>query len=366
MHRVPRTLRIVAAVGAVLALLVGAWSALARPGHQGRLARVLRPAAQYFARYLPVPPAPGPVQRPREGGLDVTFLVTADTHFGWGVHDDPEIEPKLDPVEFPVGIDREHVRVIQQMNTIAGRLYPTTIGGRVDEPRGVLVAGDLTENGKPSEWKRFAAYYGRDGTDGLLRYPVYEGFGNHDWNHGDYVARQVAERHGDVRYSWEWGDLTVVCLADAPGRKGLSWLQETLAKTGRERPVILFFHYPLAGAYSETNWFGYGPFRERLVRALEGFNVVGVFHGHFHATGSYRWHGYDVYNVGSAKYRWNSFAVVRVTDDRMTVASWNYRHRRWWWWHTKPINLPPGVGNPERLQVTKFLEIDRQPVIFDR
>ena len=366
MRRVPLTLRILAVVGAVLALLVGAWTAVARPKHPGRLLRVLRPAALYFERYLPIPAAPGPVRRPRQGGLDVTFLVTADTHFGWGVHDDSEQEPEFDPVSHPVGIDREHALVVEQMNSIAGRLYPALLGGRVDQPRGLLVAGDLTENGRPSEWKRFTAYYGRDGTDGLLRIPVYEGFGNHDWNYGDYVSSQIAERHGDVRYSWEWGDLTLICLADAPGRKGLAWLQQTLAKTGRERPVILYFHYPLKGAYSETNWFGYGPFRDHLQRVLQGFNVVGIFHGHFHATGAYRWHGYDVYNVGSAKYRWNSFAVVHVTDHRMTVSSWNYRYRRWWWWHTKPINIPPTVGSPDRLQVDNFAEATRPPVIFDR
>src|SRR5690606_3152205 len=66
-------------------------------------------------------------------------------------------------------------------------------GTPVAQPRGLLVAGDLTQNGKDgraenngslgrNELGQFISDYGLTGTDGLLRFPVYEGYGNHDFD----------------------------------------------------------------------------------------------------------------------------------------------------------------------------------------
>src|SRR5262249_40841731 len=101
-----------------------------------------------------------------------------------------------------------------------------------------------------------------------------------------------------------------------------------------------FFHYPLEGP--ETFWFGDGPFRDQLIGILAGYNVLGIFNGHRHTSGMYRWKGYDAYLEGSVKHAWHSFAVVHVTDTRWTVASYNYDRREFWWWHDKPIFGAPG------------------------
>jgi hypothetical protein len=274
------------------------------------------------------PPDPTPVAprapRARRGGMDVTFLVTADTHFG---------HPGIEPV---------HEIGVEAMNTISGQLFPPGLGA-VGEPRGVLVAGDLTEDGWPHEWERFAAVFGSTGKDGRLRYPVYEGIGNHDRHAGGYVKEQVARRHGAARYSWDWDDLHLVCLGEAPDDDDLAWLRADLEATGPAVGVVLYFHYPLEGAFSRGNWFGDGQYRARLHEVLAGYRVLGVFNGHFHASGTYRWKGLDAYLVGSAKHSWHSFAVVRVTDTRMTVASWNYDRQGWWWWHDKPVFDAPGA-----------------------
>jgi hypothetical protein len=65
---------------------------------------------------------------------------------------------------------------------------PALGGGPVQEPRGVVVSGDLIDNGGGAatevngckQWYNFTALYGLDGTDGVLRSKVYEGRGNHD------------------------------------------------------------------------------------------------------------------------------------------------------------------------------------------
>ncbi len=267
--------------------------------------------------------------RVRRGGMDVTFLVTADTHFGYsGVIAVPGRPEGL-------GIQEMHARVVAEMNGIAGTPFPTPLSGVVGAPRGVLIAGDLTETGQPGEWERFEAMYGLTGRDGKIVYPVYEGVGNHDVWGGTHVKAQVVRRHGAASYSWDWDDLHMICLGEAPDAADLAWLREDLDITGPDVGVVLFFHYPLEG--KETYWFGAGPYRAELERALAGYRVLGIFNGHFHTSGAYRWRGYDAYLEGSVKHAWHSFSVVHVTDTRWTVASYNYDRRAFWWWHDKPV-----------------------------
>jgi 3',5'-cyclic AMP phosphodiesterase CpdA len=233
--------------------------------------------------------------------------------------------------------------MVAELAGIAGRPWPAEIGGSVAPPRGLLVAGDLTDHGRPEEWDRFAELF----SGPSLPFPMFETVGNHDVDGGPHVAARVRARHGDVRYSWDWGDLHLVSLGDGPDYPALRWLMEDLAAVGRERPVVLFLHYPLAGPLSEWNWFGDGDYREHLARILEGFNVVAIFHGHWHASGRYEWRGIPVYNAGSWKHGYCDFLVVRLTDERLTVASrlW-YDRPRWWWWEVRPV----GRGRDAELQ----------------
>src|SRR5687768_3304218 len=93
--------------------------------------------------------------RVRRGGMDVTFLVTADTHFGywWARVPSPGSPAGL-------GIEDVNASAVRAMNTIEGTPYPRALGGVVGAPRGVLVAGDLTEDGWPHEWSQFEAMFG--------------------------------------------------------------------------------------------------------------------------------------------------------------------------------------------------------------
>lgn len=276
----------------------------------------------------------------RLGGLDVTFVVASDTHFGFGASEADLLGNPRDPSLEPQGTDLINARSIRAMNALPGRPWPHPFGGAVGSPRGVLVTGDLTENGEPWQWKAFVAYFGLNGDDGLLRYPVFEAHGNHDKHASWYVLDRIRERHGSTRYAFDWDDLHLVCLGEAPDDDGLRWLNKDLVSVGRERPIVLYLHFPLRGPFSD-NWFGNGDYRDRLRSIVEGYNVIAVFHGHYHASGRYRWAGYDVYNVGAAKHRMHSFGVVQVTDSRLRVASYHHGLERWEWWHEKPINGAP-------------------------
>jgi len=286
-----------------------------------------------------------PTRRERRGGLDVTFFVAADTHVGFAASEQGADGGTRDPVKEPAESDRLNAKQIAAMNNLPGQALPAELGGVVGAPRGVIIAGDLTEDGTPWQWSHFVAWYGLNGGDGQLSWPVLEMHGNHDKHHSWHTLDRVRERHGGTRYAFDWDDLRVIVLGEAPDDEGLAFLTRDLARVGKERPVVLAQHFPLRGPFSTRNWFGDGRYKAELARVLFGYNVVALFHGHYHASGRYRWEGIDVYNVGSTKHEQWSFGVVRVTDTRLTVASWHWGDRAWEFFHEKPIH---GDRAPEK------------------
>lgn len=303
-------------------------------------ASAARPEPVTTTRATPPAEAARPIKQ-RKGGLDVTFLVAADTHLGYATPDreQPEI------LKQPLGIEQTNLLMIEHMNAIAGKRWPGGIEGQVNVPLGVLLAGDLTEDGGQVDWRMFEALFGRTGKEAPLRYPVFEGDGNHDRNRDWFVREEIARRHGGRFYSFDFDDLHVICLAEAPDDDGLAFLRRDLERVARDVPIVLYFHYPLLGAYSQNNWFGRGNYRDRLELALNEHRVLAIFHGHRHDSGAYRWRGHTVYSVGSPKHAWRSFVVVHVTDVQMTVGAWNYERSKFWWWHQRAID--PGVDLPE-------------------
>lgn len=285
--------------------------------------------------------APPVARRARKGGTDVTFFATSDTHFGVGYPDDLA-QLSADPLAQPVGLERTNRLLIDRMNTLEKRAYPASLGGVVGRPRGVLVAGDLTDWARPEEWARFVAFYGKTGKEGALRLPVFEVIGNHDriYPGAFSIEEQVVLRHGGRFYSWDWDDLHVAALGEAPGDDALEWLRRDLDALEPDVPVALYFHRCLAGPYSTDNWFGDGDYRERLASLLAGRNVVGIFHGHHHATGHYVWHGIDVYKVGAVKNGPHVFTVVHLVDAEMSVATFDYDADSWAASSKKPLPAP--------------------------
>ncbi len=274
-----------------------------------------------------------PQKRERTGKLDATFFVASDTHLGFNT---PPAEGR-DIVAQPLGVEATNLRMIRSMNELPGKAWPSTLGGVVSSPRGVIITGDLTENGGKEEWAMFDTMYGRSAAGGPLKFPVYEAAGNHDRVINWVVREQVAKRHGGRFYSFDWDDLHLICLGEAPDAAGIEFLKKDLLTIAQDVPVVLYLHFPLTGPFSE-NWWSRQDGPAKLEKAIAGFNIVGIFHGHYHASGAYRWKGYDVYNVGSPKYIFHSYVAVSITDERLVLGSYNYDLSAWWWWHEKPIN----------------------------
>lgn len=109
-------------------------------------------------------------------GQKITWFSASDTHLG---HDVGNTTTNITTSY------EKNVWVINEMNTIANNAsWPSSLGGGiVGIPLGVTVSGDLIdaaladgdEVNSCNQWMNFTALYGLNGTDGLLKYKVYEG-----------------------------------------------------------------------------------------------------------------------------------------------------------------------------------------------
>lgn len=286
--------------------------------------------------------------------LDVTFFVGADTHF----------DPPPDSDTY------YHVRA---MNRIPGReIWPEEIDGqathfggaglKVDQPKGVVLAGDLVDKAGAEALSLFRQRYEEGPGDKQINYPVYLGLGNHDLNpmkeiKGRLEGRQrmwdyVEARHKGTNapvpvtkfdaatrnFSWDWGKLHLVqthLFAGATSDEqtsSLAWLAQDLeAHASDGRPVVIVQHYGLDPW--ALNWWS-DQEREDLFALLKKYHVVAIFAGHSHVAVNLEWEGIPVFQVNNA---WpeigngnddgnGSFAVVRITDHCIDMVTCRWRN----------------------------------------
>jgi 3',5'-cyclic AMP phosphodiesterase CpdA len=258
------------------------------------------------------------VALPADPPAEVTFFVVADPHFN-----DHGLVPEFSPA---------NRAVIEALNGLPGQAWPPAIGGVVAAPRGVLVLGDLTDGGKPVQWRGrwfwrggFDFHYPRDGAPGAadrVRWPVYALPGNHDATSGrTVVAEALARRHGSLRYALDWGPLRLLVVGPYPDAESLRWLTEELARTPPGQSVALFQHYSFPGSAfggDDDRWWT-AQEKQRFGAAIDGRGVVAIFHGHAHAPESYWWDEIPALNPGSAEHN-QTILVVRAGAARMDVA----------------------------------------------
>lgn len=267
------------------------------------------------------------------GNDNVTFIVSADMHL--------------------TGVDSldKSIRVfIDEVNSLKDRSLPDTLGVTNIEPRGVIVAGDITQDGLPHEWGSFKQMFGLNG-DALMNYPVYEGTGNHDGNIDGAVRQGIRDRnisrpdvvsisHNKLHYAWKWGEIHLLQLNSYPSsdwdpdcewchyfhesfrdpEKSLDFLQDYLSNgiTSNEEPVILFFHYGWDG-FSDLWWTENE--KQAFYETIKDHNIIGIFTGHCHAIEHYKWKGIDIWSSGSPNKPEGEeeFLWVQVKDDKMVV-----------------------------------------------
>jgi cytolysin (calcineurin-like family phosphatase) len=255
------------------------------------------------ATVAPIPPHPNG---------ELTFIVAGDSHFGH---------------EGMVGANEKMVRA---MNSITGKPWPEEIGGTVAQPWGVLYMGDMTDTGAAWEYRQFEKMYGLTGTEGLLKYPVFEASGNHDRILPlSQVPSTVKRRHGGQTYSWDWDGVHFVCLDLYPNAKNLEWLKLDLARVSAARPVVLYWHYTPEADFAIVGKDWTEREKQAVLKAIKPYNVIAIFCGHWHAVGQFQWGGHDLFQPGSPRHSAHTFMVVRIKDGQFTLGVWDWEKARW-------------------------------------
>ncbi|MFM7160099.1 MAG: metallophosphoesterase, partial [Planctomycetaceae bacterium] len=323
----------------------------------------------------------------------VTFFATSDSHY--------------EAVEKVERHDRNAV-TLRRMNELPGQRWPDALGGDpIDKPRGVLVLGDLIDDGDRQgqteiEWNHFENQFGLDGTDGLLQFPVFEGWGNHDGppadaiKHGFSVQQQIRRRNlrrldqqlvahlapNQLHYSWDWNGVHFVQANLYPAdrqhpqvRYSLPWHDPQLAlQFVREdlaahvgdsgRPVIIMAHCGF-----DTDWWVADDWNA-FHAAIAPYNVVAYFHGHS-GTGIRKWQPAEggrplqIVNTGQTE---KGFFVAQVSAQRLRVAfqvkrtASELENVAWEWKYLLDLPLAgPGARPPAEASPAGTSPIGSQP-----
>jgi cytolysin (calcineurin-like family phosphatase) len=284
-------------------------------------------------------------------GREVTFLSTSDCHYR---------EP-----DHPLGCHNDQNRfTIEAMNSITNVAWPASLGGGlVAAPRGVVVLGDCIDDGDKKvggrvfsreQYDLFVGDFGLVGNDGLLKFPVFEGWGNHDgppegkeksgFSYQANLKKRNVIRKGKglisnlanngLHYSWEWDDVHFVHLNFYPAdsqragvkyspvwhdpQAALSFLKSDLAeKVGASgRPVVLLSHCGF-----DTDWWTAEDWKA-LYEAARPYRVVLYLYGHT-GTGLVQWAPagepakWTCINDGQTE---AGFFVIQIQGDRLRAA----------------------------------------------
>ena len=197
-----------------------------------------------------------------------------------------------------------------------GAVEMAPYGVTAPAPSFVIVTGDLTEFGGGNGW--WEQFIGVMDEVGL---PFYCVTGNHD-NTWDSCRPRIAERYRAPYYAFDHGGIHFIGLDSASpqdprpcfGREALVWLQDDLARTHPNTPIVLFYHHP------PTKETGSAYDRYRLYDLLRGRNVLAHLVGHGHGVRAWQEDGWDFVMGGSTFGDNAGFAIVDVRDNTLRIA----------------------------------------------
>jgi 3',5'-cyclic AMP phosphodiesterase CpdA len=150
------------------------------------------------------------------------------------------------------------------------------------KPAFCMIAGDLVENGKASEFAIVNDVYK------ALGIPIYTVPGNHDYPPKTTDRKPYeAARPQSVNYTFEAGGWQFVALDSTDGTKAtaavlkptLDYLDHALPKLDKSKPTILITHFPLGPGVKNrsTN-------ADAVLDRFKAYNLSAVFGGHYHAS----------------------------------------------------------------------------------
>lgn len=300
----------------------------------------------------------------------VAFALVGDTHY---------LANKESPGELFADSAAVTSQLVATLNGLPGKTITAEAGGgEVAALDGVIHAGDLIDTGdkqggvhekmQQTEFDAFTADFGLTGSDGKLKFPVYEVHGNHDGPRGTGLAIEGIQARNKKRvgvknisangqhYSWDWGPegamVHFVNLGIVVGKSGdkdnprrynpldsLEFLKDDLQKSvgNSGRPIVITHHIDVqrysTPCDSDPKNAGkeWHPCDARgFHAAIAKFNVVAILYGHTHARNILKWNGtqtrtdqgFDLFNVDNgAHFRSDAqaFFYFEISKDKLTV-----------------------------------------------
>ena len=263
---------------------------------------------------------------------DVTFFAISDIHYG-AVSGPKDGKPKVTCSE------------IDTINSLPGTPYPAPFKGTVAVPRGIVMQGDLINDGAvadkyPTQWANYIADFGVNG-EGRCKFPVFEAIGNHDVNENLFVFNKIKERNltrlqlkhiGNIspngyHYSWDWDGIHFVNVnlfpgnvwhgeADAYGAGhnpllARDFLVDDLRKNvgNSGRPVVIVQHFrPI-----DENWWTFSA-ADKYYKVLQDYNVILILCGHQGGGVNNLWRGIN-WVSGNGELN-----VFHITPDNQLLA----------------------------------------------
>jgi Icc protein len=224
------------------------------------------------------------------------------------------------------------------------------------DSQGIMHIGDLTNNGKQTEFETMTRIL-KDHREGLP--PIYFTYGNHDVRWADLDTQMsyfTASTGMDKKYYDVWmNDYHFIFLGTEIGLKDFSYLSETqlewldLKLSGHEeahRPSFIFVHQPLkntvSGSQNKFGWHGIRQDKE-LKTILAKHPQTIVFTGHTHwelgsADTMYNAKYATMFNAASTAYLWTDEDVekagsqgyfVEVYDHKVVVKGRDFLAKTW-------------------------------------
>lgn len=174
-------------------------------------------------------------------------------------------------------------------------------------PDFVVATGDLVDAGIDEQYRNYVA--------GMQKPPVpyFNVFGNHEVSRGP--LSRYHEYIGPDYYSWESGGIVFLALnCVIQSKRQDAWLTRILEVTAKDRPVVVFQHYP-------PNPDQLGKFGKLGVRS--------VFSGHWHSEKEIHHAGVQSVNsptfiMGGIDASPAGFKVVHLKPDGSAETGWRY------------------------------------------
>ncbi|PTY00148.1 metallophosphoesterase [Opitutus sp. ER46] len=160
-----------------------------------------------------------------------------------------------------------------------------------EKPDFVLHIGDVCDKGLKAQHLAVRDIFAR------LQVPMYPVIGNHDWTTQTDRSAYEEVFPNRINYTFEHAGWQFVGLDSSEGLRWhdtkigdatFAWLDANLPKLDRQRPLVLFTHFPLIDGPSlrpitdKTNARMQPANANALLERFRDFNLQAVFNGHFH------------------------------------------------------------------------------------